>query len=320
MVALQLILQAVPAAIFATTAFFLVRNHNTKNKSNSIIASGSSFLSEQDIKTFQQDGVIIIRNLISGQDLIDAQKIANDISKQKSIYNSYKAIKFQNWKSNKSLKNIAIYSKAAKIASELININNHGNSDHHSSSSSIIPVRMLKEAILSFGKGSTGCGWHVDDKMFWPCRNELTGINVWIALSPISVKQGGGLAVAKGSYKMKWAQDSIPIIHEGTFKTCSMEKLNEGIHRKFEAIKLEWDMQPGDAIIHDRWCFHRSENFHDENSVDDDVVLNRYSIRYMPENAQIVDLKYQGSSLDPELTGKEGHELRMYPNLFPRVN
>lgn len=276
-------------------------------ETKSISSSTPNVLSEQDINKFQEDGVILVRQLISGHDLIAAQDIANEVSKNKLHFKKfYKAMKFQNWQSNISLANIAIHSNAAKIASELININRN-------SSQSLIPVRILKDAILSFAKHSTACGWHVDDKSFWPVQNDLTGINVWIALSPITVKQGGGLVVAKGSFKMKWTKDVIPIIHE--YNTCALRKLNKEIHKKFETIKLQWDMQPGDAIIHDRWCFHRAENIHFKNiDIDDNLVLNRYSIRYMPENSKIVHLT------DPDMAGKNGKELKMFPDLFPLTN
>ena len=273
----------------------------------SLLVLTLSLLSEQDIKTFQEDGAILIRQLISGDDLIAAQEIANEISKNKLYFKKfYKAMKFQNWQTNVSLTNIAIHSNAAKIASELININRNKRQ-------SLIPVRILKDAILSFAKHSTACGWHVDDKSFWPVQNDLTGINVWITLSPVTIKQGGGLVIAKGSFNMNWTKDVIPIIHE--HNTCALKRIDKVMFNRFDSIKLQWDMQPGDAIIHDRWCFHRADNFQiKHNVIVDNLVLHRYSIRYMPEYAKIVHLT------DPSMAGKHGHELKMHPDIFPRVN
>jgi hypothetical protein len=38
----------------------------------------------------------------------------------------------------------------------------------------------------------------------------------------------------------------------------------------------------------------------------------------MPEDAKIVDARYKSIG-DPNLDGKDGHELKLYPELFPSV-
>ena len=48
-------------------------------------------------------------------------------------------------------------------------------------------------------------------------------------------------------------------------------------------------MSPGDCILHDRYCFHRSDYFMDPSKWPMDHVLNRYSIRYMPDDALMYD-------------------------------
>lgn len=42
----------------------------------------------------------------------------------------------------------------------------------------------------------------------------VVGVNIWIALSPMSASTGGGLLVAPGSHREKIAQDAIPIIRK----------------------------------------------------------------------------------------------------------
>ena len=288
--------------VFISSAFLMILRAKINKPRQKLL------LSEDDIKQYHENGFLLVRNVIDGQDLVDATNVAKEMSMQQSKYGSYKSLAFHSWKTNDVLKNIVLNSKGSKIAKELIQSTLKINT---------IGVRLLKDAFLSYAKGSTGCGWHVDDKGFWPAHNDKTGVNVWIALSPITKKQGGGLSLAKGSHNQQWAHDAIPIIHEGTFKTCDMENLNIDIHNRFESIKVEYDMNPGDVLFLDRWCFHRAEGFREE--VSDDLVLNRYSIRYMPEDSKIFEFIYQGKSLDPNLEGKGGHELRLYPDLFPEV-
>jgi ectoine hydroxylase-related dioxygenase (phytanoyl-CoA dioxygenase family) len=137
--------------------------------------------------------------------------------------------------------------------------------------------------------------------MFRPCEDEKTGVNVWIALSPMTATQGGGLAITPGSHKVNFAQKAIETIRKGG--TCFMETLAPDIHDKLEAMKVVYDMEPGDAIIHDRYLFHRSDSFHED--VDVNLTLNRYSIRYMPEDA----LSYDHS----------GQPLKNFDDKFPQV-
>jgi hypothetical protein len=40
----------------------------------------------------------------------------------------------------------------------------------------------------------------------------------------------------------------------------SLHELDPQLHQECEALKLTFDMEPGDAIIHSRWLFHRSDD------------------------------------------------------------
>lgn len=265
-------------------------------------------LSDEQIRIFQKDGVLLVRGLISGDELqaaVDEVEVVGRIDSP--FFKSYKNIAFHHWRTSKALKDVAFFSDAPKAAAQLINLQLNGGFEK--------PVRLLKDAVLSFAPGGSGCGWHVDDKFFWPADDEKTGINVWIALSPMSAKVGGGLAVSPGSHKEKFAQDAIPIIRAGG--TCGMEELSPETHQKLEAMKVVYDMEPGDAIIHDRWLFHKSDAFHED--VENGVVLNRYSIRYMPEDAKAFDNSYDPVYKDEKYFGKPATELKMYGGYYPQV-
>ena len=266
-------------------------------------------LSDDQIRIFQRDGVLLVRGLVSGEELQAAINEVDEVSRGENPFGfkSYKNLKFHHWRSSRALKDIAFNSNVPKAAAQLINLQSTGGPEG--------PVRLLKDAILSFAPGHAGCGWHVDDKFFWPAEDEKTGINVWIALTHMPAKMGGGLAVSPGSHREKFAQDAIPIIRSGG--TCSMEELSPETHQKLEAMKVVYDMEPGDAIIHDRWCFHRSDDFHED--VGKDVVLNRYSIRYMPEDAIAFDNKYDPVYKDPKYEGRVATELKGYGGYYPQV-
>lgn len=269
-------------------------------------------LTDEEIKSYKRDGFIVIRKLIDGDMLEKATEEIHDISGRKSRFPSYKNIEFHSWRSNTALKNVAMSSKVSNIVGQLINLESNFDGK----------VRLLKDAVLCFSPGDGGCGWHVDDRSFWPCYPETTGVNVWITFSKIDAETGGGLAVAPGSYKEKWAQDSVSIIHgDGSSipQTCQMAQLAPDIHEKFESIKKTFNMEPGDAIIHDRWCFHRSDPFHKVLKSDDSAILSRYSIRYMPENARIIVSPYDNILNTDENRMKDGHEMKEFGDLMPQI-
>merc|ERR1712194_390204 len=115
-------------------------------------------------------------------------------------------------------------------------------------------IRVLKDALFSYASGQAGCGWHVDDLGFWPASNESAGITIWIALDDMKVTEGGGLSVANGTHNRKeeWVNECIQSIRGGD--TCGMENNFPTCHSKLNSIKLQWDLQAGDAIVWNRWA------------------------------------------------------------------
>lgn len=115
------------------------------------------------------------------------------------------------------------------------------------------------------------------------------------------------MAVAPGSHKLARNREIAGIIHEN-FGTCKMETLAPDFHSVLESMKVVYDMQPGDAIVHDRWLYHRADPFKEtktetgswssSTSAAETGYLNRYSIRYMPETARA----YNVGLMKPEYT------------------
>ena len=71
------------------------------------------------------------------------------------------------------------------------------------------------------------------------------------------------------------------------------------------------DMEPGDALLHSRYCFHRGQPF-----AHGDVKL-RYSIRYMPESGRLFNNKFKGVIKAKRLQG--GESLAECGEFYPQV-
>ena len=170
-------------------------------------------------------------------------------------------------------------------------------------------LRLVKDAVLGYQPGDVGCDWHVDDKVFWPCSDTNVGkvdagVNVWITLSDIDCKIGGGLALAKGShFKEKWMEKAREVIRAGgPATTCQMAKLDQESWNQLEALKEVHDFAPGDAIFHNRYLFHKVDPF--PKDLEGEGMKHRISLRYMPSDATYEPLSDEAMARDPAVSEK----------------
>jgi hypothetical protein len=98
-----------------------------------------------------------------------------------------------------------------------------------------------------------------------PGQGVAEGVNVWITLSPINASIGGGLALANGSASAPWREECRKAItgtdKKGIPQTCNMKTITPACHRRMEERMLVFNMEPGDAIVHSRYTFHRAVPF-----------------------------------------------------------
>ena len=267
-----------------------------KAATNDNLRPASYTLSQEQMKTFRRDGVIVVRGLLQGKELDNAIKAAKRIQRSRTLsqrilyrlFPSYRSLKFQTWRKHKALERVAFDSAAPTICAGLMGLERDG---APSGTTTTRPVRLLKDAVLGYSFGDKGCGFHVDDKIFWPCEDrgiggKDAGVNVWITLSPVSAAEGGGLAVVPRTHKMRFAKGARKAIaSKGPMTTCILETLRPDCHKKMESMKEVYDLQPGDAIIHDRYIFHRAHEFTDPIIGKKAGTKHRISLRYVPADA-----------------------------------
>jgi len=283
-------------------------------------------LSAEQFRTFRKDGVIVVRGLLQGEELDGAIAAAKRIQRSRSLsqrilyhlFPSYRSLQFQTWRKDKALERVAFDSAAPTICAKLMGLEDKATPQR--------PVRLLKDAVLGYSCGDKGCGFHVDDKVFWPCEDRNVGkkdagINVWITLSPVTAAEGGGLAVVPRTHKMSFAAKARKTIAaKGPQTTCLLEALRPDFAKKMESLKQVYDLQPGDAIIHDRYIFHCAQPFTDPAEGKKVGTKHRISLRYVPadatfynfaNNERAVELK-DISTGDPISKGEE-----YYPQCWP---
>lgn len=309
------------------------------------------FLTPSELATFRRDGVVLVRQLISRNLLRSAQASAvrggkksggqppriepgssvplssahflharplTSVTSVAGTARYYSAVEYQGWRTDKALRRVAFDSAAASVVAQAIGL------------SVTQPLRVMKDAMLYFSPGNLGCGWHVDDKFFWPTfdvppdSTEPVGANVWIALTRVNGSRGGGLAVSAGSHKADWREECRKHIAgeigggTGYPSTCTLAERSPECVEKLEARKVLHDMAPGDALVHSRYCFHRGEPF-----VDAAAGVPRrvaYSVRYEPASSRMFPNNFEAALATKQLRGGEpiARSAHFFPQVWPR--
>ena len=295
------------AVVAASAAFFL-----NVGKNPLIFSDGSTFpsaplpstLTEEQLQTFQETGVLFLPGLLRDDMLEDAMTAAENVFRKPSlmgqfIKSHYAKLTLQEWRSSPGLARVAFESSISSMAADLLRETNS--------------IRILKDALFGQTKIGVGCGFHVDNIGFWPADSDSTGVNFWIALSDYNATTGGGIRVAPGSQKANWAPVCREVVLNGTIrerKTCRMSELSPDCDAKLTAMSVVYDMKPGDAIVWDRWIFHRSEPFK-MTALDSNEHKLRYTIRFIPSNALAAGLVHDSVEI-----GKPFHT-PYHPQVWP---
>ncbi|CAM9836366.1 unnamed protein product [Chrysoparadoxa australica] len=208
---------------------------------------------------------------------------------------TFETLAFDLWTNHTEFRSVLMESALGSIAAQLLGEETS--------------IRVLKDAFFESSPATKGCGWHVDDPFFWPANPESGGLNVWVAMSQYNAAEGGGLLVAPGTHRHSpasaglthlqatisphslplrpgphdWPSEAREVIKPNT---CDLETLSPELWEKFEAVRKTWDMQPGDALICDRWLFHRSFRSVDGDGSGPATPKMRYTVRLISSDAR----------------------------------
>jgi Phytanoyl-CoA dioxygenase (PhyH) len=263
-------------------------------------------LTEQEKADFYRDGFILKKGVVQQgeelRELVEAgEKLYSSFSVLDSIFApSFAKLSTQVWREIPAFARLAMESSLPSITAELMQMHNGS-------------IRILKDGFFGFkGVNNTGCGFHVDDKGFWPADDASGGVNFWLALSPMRIAEGGGIRVVnQSSLPAHVAESCKQVIRDGGgfnySLTCRMEQLSPTCHEQMMAASVVYDMEAGDALIWDRWTFHRSEPF----VVESDTHKLRYTIRYVPGTARAQGMVHETQKVGDVFNSPS------YPQVWP---
>ena len=265
----------------------------------------TSQLSDEQLAAFNRDGVLVVRNLL------DQAHVDNINSAIETAYRTttvmdivqavkggnasyYKEIQFDVWRVDATVANLALQSLPSFVAPMVTQDDSK--------------IRLLRDAYFHYEKGGRGCGWHVDDMGFWPTEPNTAGVTVWIALDDMPDGAGGLVIANQTALTLEQLEECRAAIQGNT---CAMEELNPDCHALLDRNQLKYgSLKAGDAIIWNRWVFHRTQTQIEPNT----KGKRRYSVRYIPGNA-----RGKGALHNSVKQGGSFEGSPYYPQVYPSL-
>jgi len=281
--------------------------------------TGSTFqplsLTPEQIETYQREGVVFIPGLLTAEESLklrtSGEWAMNRVFQVSKLFGTklYSAFGFDVWRTSPDLASLVLQSLPPIVAPILSYSKNEEDQ---------VEFRLLRDSLFKYKAGGEGCGWHVDDVFFWPTEEDKDGPTVWIALDEMSIAEGGGIALVNRTLFETTSTDSNNVTldfcrHVIRDDACGMLSLSPECYSRMEASKLQWDMKPGDAIIWNRWTFHRGVASTVQPVNPETFVKWRYSVRYTPYGSK------GGPVIHPSVGEGNFFDSHYYPQVWPNL-
>ena len=283
----------------------------------------AALLTPDEIAAFRRDGFLLKKRAVGGAELEELVRAGERLYRSKTptdwlFRKVFAKLSTQIWRQDPAFAQTAFESSLPGLAARLM-----GGTDRQR------PLRILKDGFFGFdGSSNAGCSFHVDDKFFWPAADDTTGVNAWLTLSEVTAAGGGGIRVVNQSLAKPFFEECLAVIRgggggpESYNSTCHMDTLSPPCFDRMMAASVVYDMEPGDALLWDRWTFHRSEPLHGTTAAAPAAAPAaaatttlepklRYTIRYVPETATAEGAVHASIEQGAPLTGP------YYPQVWP---
>ena len=252
-------------------------------------------LNNNEVMQYLEDGVVVIRNVISRYWLnelsIGVEKNFKNPSKYKCVYEKKdsKELFFDdycNWQKIKEYKNFFYNSNVAKLASQLMKSKK---------------VNIFHEHVLIKEPGSSKkTPWHQDQPYY--CVNGKDNCSLWIPLD--SIKKEICPEFIKGSHK--WKKQFLPTKFFGNAYEHfdeEFEKIPDIENNKKDFDIISWSLEPGDLIAFNFATVHGAPGNTGS------TRRRAFSARFTGEDATFAKRKGETSPPFPEVELKHGDKM-----------
>ncbi len=198
-------------------------------------------LNEAQINAFRKNGHTLTKGILNPGEVVAFREVINEAAykyntetrklEERDTYGKAFLQIMNLWESDKAVKNFTLAKRFAKIAADLLGVEN---------------VRIYHDQALYKEPGGGFTPWH-QDQYYWPLSTTNT-ITMWMPLIDITENMGM-LTFASGSHAEGSVKD-VAISDE------SEVELNEYISRKGYSVTRATTMNAGDATWHYGWTLH----------------------------------------------------------------
>ena len=270
-------------------------------------------VSEADIKAYQEDGAVLLKNVIS-RDWLDrvAAAIERDIVEPGPFCHSYEPEdgggrfhgNLRTWENDPEFHAYCFETDLPLIAAQFFDASK---------------VNLLYDQIFVKEPGTSNrTRWH-NDQPYWPVRG-WDVMSFWLALDP-TTEENGRLEFVRGSHKWdRWFQpERFGEIKEGADNTPyddnpDYEKMPDIESARDDYDIIAWDMEPGDVIAFHGMAVHGAGG-----NQRDDIRRRGYTVRYTGDDAWFDTRSGTSKPLwSPNLKDGDPMDDEMYPLIWTR--
>ncbi|CAH1772750.1 unnamed protein product [Owenia fusiformis] len=270
-------------------------------------------VSEKDIKTFQDDGVVVVRQVVSPE-WVDKLRDAFDWAmnnpsplSEEHVGEGEPGRFFDDqflWKRNDSVKDFVFNGPLAKAAATVM-------------SSEKVNV-FYDHVLVKEPNTKRITPWH-NDMSYWPIKGSQI-CSIWIALDDVS--KATSVKYVKGSHKQKLLHkvSSLGGDSRSSYGDGGGEPLPDidALHENGELELVNWDLKPGDVLIHHGFTIHGAPG-----NINSTTRRRGYVVRWLGD-----DMRFdpRPGTMYKAWTEKGGYHLglaagdTMNCDLFPSVN
>ncbi len=205
-------------------------------------------LTEQEIKQYHEDGVIMIKNAIDPNWMALIESGIEKASANSSLVGKFMSRKVKGyqmdiflWKRVDELRDLIYYGPFARWAQQLMGSQQ---------------VRFFYDQMFIKEPGTDApTPWH-QDLSFWPIRGEQI-CSFWIPCDPVT-RESSGLMYVKGSHRWPQRFKAISPDYVATLIDEGMQDIPDINANPDQYDLLDWDMQPGDILMFHPLTLHGS--------------------------------------------------------------
>ncbi|MCH2173410.1 phytanoyl-CoA dioxygenase family protein [Myxococcota bacterium] len=266
----------------------------------------SRYFTEEELSTFERDGVVCARGLLDQETIHHLREALEDAIEKLSILGK-SALNRESkgfhgdifvWKLHDAFRDLALFSVLPALSHQVLGT---------------ATINFFYEQFFVKRAGSpVDTPWH-QDIPFWPVSGTQI-VSFWIPLDPVT-RESSGLEFVLGSQNWNERFKAVTPGHDAYLMDTDLPTAPNYAEQRSDYDVVGWDMDPGDVILFGPVVCHGSAG-NASNTIDRRALAFRYcgeDVRFAPRHATMPLLWDHGLEPGDRLGGS------LFPQVWPEV-